>query len=297
MLGNCQMRALSSALRLLLPEAEISFTTFWQAGRRHEGARQVAARLGTPDFVVSSRFGGRFRDGTGFEELKAETGAVEVPVLLFAAFHPDLVYIFEKPGELSLLRGPVGDYHSALAAFGFLEGLSPAQTGRLFDAAVYRRLGYLDLWDPSAKGLLEAGRLAGWDLGADLMRWARRGAFMHSVNHQKTYVTADLARGVAARLGLAAAEADLDAVLADELLPQGSWPVYPPVAERYGVPGSAVFLAGGRGGPRSLGLDVFLEASFAAYHRFRLERFHCARVAAWRADAVLREELLAKALG
>lgn len=298
-MGNCQARGLANALRLLLPEAEIRYELFWQASQKVGSIEDVSRRLGPRDALVATRFAGQFADGGDFEAFKAATGALEIPVLVFAAFHPDLVYVFDRArGGGALVRGPMGDYHSALALFGHLDGLSVAQTTRLFAAETYRRLGYLDLWDSSAAGLLEAGRVAGWDLSAELMRWTRQGAFMHSINHPKMPVVADLARGVAKRLGLDVPEVDLDSYLADEFLRQGTWPVYPPVAARYGVPGSEVYLASGpKWAPRALPLDAFLEASFAAYATHRPEVLDCARVAAWRADENVRTWLRASAGG
>jgi hypothetical protein len=282
----------------MCPEADVRFSWMGRAGGKQASAQAAARETAEADAVVLTRFPGRFRDGSDFETLKGETGAVELPVLVFPAFHPDLVYVHDRGGrEGAVLRGPVGDYHSALALFAVAEGLTSVQAGRLFTAETYRRLGYLDLWDSSAAMLLEAGRVAGWDLSADLMRWTRRGAFMHSINHPKMHVVADLARGVAARAGLTTAEIDLEAVQEDEFIRQGSWPVYPPVAAHYGVPGSEVFLAQTRrtAPQRTLSLDTFLEASFAAYRRYGAARLDCPRVETWRADAVVRADLLARA--
>lgn len=297
-MGNCQARGVANALRLLLPEADVRYELFWQASAKQGGVAEASRKLGPRDALVATRFAGTFADGGDFDAFKAATGAVELPVLVFAAFHPDLVYVFDRRRPGALVRGPLGDYHSALALFGFLEGLDVAGTRRLFTAETYRRLGYLDLWDSSVEGLMEAGRVAGWDLSAELMRWARRGAFMHSINHPKMHVVADLARGVAERLGLETPEIDLETYLADEFLRQGTWPIYPPVAARYGVPASEVFLANGRNWmPRGLPLDAFLEASFAAHAGHRPDDLDCARVAAWRADEAVRAELRARAGG
>lgn len=248
------------------------------------------------DAIVATRFAGNFSDGGDFDALKARTRMVELPVLVFPAFHPDLVYLFDRRRpDTTPVRGPVGDYHSAFALFGFLEGLSEDETARLFAPETCRRLGYLDLWDSSAEALLQAGRVAGWDLSLELTRWARSGVFMHSVNHPRMNVVADLARGVATRLGLSPPEIELDAYLADEFLGQGTWPVYPAIAERYGVPASEVFFTSGKERTRPLSLDVFIEASFATYRLHRADDLVCDRVGQWRSDATVREWLMSQA--
>lgn len=243
-----------------------------------------------------TRFPGKFRDGTGFDELKAACSAIELPVLVFPAFHPDLVHVHDRADPRGgLLQSATGDYHSALVLFGYLEGLEPAGIRRLFDPAIFARLGYLDLWDPSCAMLLDTGRDAGWDLGDDLMRWTRRGAFMHSVNHPKPHVVADLALGVLRRMGLQPPEVDIETYLPDEFIAQGTWPIYPAIALQYGVPASDLFLTQPtrtRQPARSLPLDAFIAASLASYRRYATADIDCPRVAEWRRDPAITQALL-----
>ena len=300
MVGNCQARGVATCMRLLLPRAAIQYHPVFGLARRFRDAEDFGRELADVDLVFASPIDVGFRDGGRLDALLSELRAVGIPILVFPAFHPDLVYVTDRADRAGrgLIQSAVGDYHSALALFGYQEGLSPAETRNLFDAAIYRRLGYLDLWDSSASALLEAGRQAGHDLAGPLLRWSRRGAFMHSSNHPKMYVAADLARLLLTASGLEPAPCDLDAFAADEFIRQGTWPVYRPIAEHYGVPGSDLFLTQAirtRAAPRTMDLDGYLTGTFARFGRHGRSDFGCPRVEAWRADPAIWSDLRAAA--
>lgn len=279
-IGNCQGAAITTALRLLLPGAAVDYVSVYRLARRFPTAERLAGALRDYDHVAAMSFSAPFRDGSTFETLRSATGLVQIPVIVFSAYHPDVVYV--GPND-RFVRTPVGDYNSAIALFGFLRGLSVEATSRLFRPDVYRALGYLGIWEGSAESLLQLGRDAGWDLGPDLARWARRGPFMHLLNHPRTFVTNDLARGLAARLGLAVPEVDLDSYVEDEIVRLGAFPVYPGVAEPLGLEGSLVFLQPAVGGamPVPIRLRPFLEGSFTSYRATRRERLVSPRVEEW----------------
>ena len=110
---------------------------------------------------------------------------------------------------------------------------------------------------------------------------------MHSINHTKLYVVADLARGLLTRAGVPFEECDLDAFLPDDLGGQGSWPVYPEIAQHYGVPGSALFFKAEtrRSGPaRTMSRAEFVAASYANYDRRERKLLISQRVQGWLND-------------
>ncbi len=298
--GNCQARAAAHAMRLLDPEAEVRFLSAFGIARRFPRLADLTAALSGFDAVFAGRFAAPFRDAGTFDSLKSGSGAIEIPVIVFPAFHPDLVYVqdlADGTGQRFVQSG-VGDYHSALVLFAYLEGLSPEGARRLFDPEIYRRLGYLDLWAGAAEAVIETGRLAGHDLSADLLRWSRRGTFMHATNHPKMFVAADIARSLLRRAGIEPRDCDVDHYLPDEFIPQGTWPVYPEIAACYGVAGSELFLtqATRTHAPlRTMTLDSFIAASFAAYRCHARADFACPRVTAWRTNPAVWATLRARA--
>lgn len=282
-LGNCQGAAVATALRLLLPGAHVAYQSVYRIARRYPTMADLLAELAGCDTVFAGSFAAPFRDGGTFENLRAGTGLVQMPVIVFSAYHPDIVYVGDPSDAARLVKTPLGGYNSALVLFGFLQGLSVDETVRLFCPEACRVVGYLGLWEASGETLLGLGRDAGWDLGPDLARWARRGPFMHMINHPRTFVTNDLARGLLDRAGVPYPAVDLDSYVADEIARLGSWPLYPAIAEQFGLAGSHVFLrpAEKDAMPRTIRLRAFVDGSFASYRAAGRERLACPRVEQW----------------
>ncbi|MDB5511090.1 MAG: protein of unassigned function [Enterovirga sp.] len=297
--GNCQGAAITTAMRLLLPEAEIAYHSVHAVARRFPRMSDLVRAVSGCDVVFAGHFTAPFRDGGDFETLRAETRLVPIPVVVFSAFHPDAVYVGDMADNTRLVRTPVGYYNSALALFGFLKGLTPTETLRLFDFETYRYLGYMDAWRDAQATLLQLGRDAGYDLETDFLRWSRRGVFMHVINHPRMFVTNDLARGLLRKAGIPFADCDLDSFASDEIAALGAWPVYPPIAEQYGVPGSEVFLrpAARRRPPATIGLTDFVHQSFAAYRAADPALLRNDRVAHWLAADGIADDLAARARG
>ena len=283
---------MARVMRLRRPDATVDYLSAGTLGRRRRSLAAFSDAFTSYDHVFAQPIAWRH---VGAEHLAAlaerHPGHVKAPNIVFSAFHPDLVYV-GGPGA-PFVESPVGHYNSALALYGYLAGLSVEQTLRLFDGRLYERLGYLDLWDYASDTLLTLGREAGLDLAGPLARWTRRGLFMHSTNHPRLFVLVDLAGLLLERAGLAFTSFDLDSYLVDDLALQGMWPVYEPVARRYGVPGASVFQAQQRGRePRKpavvYGLTAFVEGSYARYAAIPRGRLVSDRVESWLASDPVR---------
>ncbi len=295
--GNCQGQAVAHAMRMLLPERDVAFTSVFGIARRHRTMAALVAATRDADAVFATAFAAPFRDEGTFEDLRAGTRLHVIPTLVFSAFHPDAVYVGERAEEAPLM-GPMGGHHSALALHGYLEGFDPERTLRLFRAEAFRRVGYLDVWDEAVATLVERGRHADYPLAEAILRWTRRGAFMHGINHPKMFVAADLARGLLRRAGIGFEDLDLEGYLPDDVIRSGTWPVYPAIGAHYGIPASELFLKAPtrKTGPaRTLTLRAFVEASHASYRTRDRSALRSVRVEAWRADEAVRRDLAALA--
>lgn len=192
---------------------------------------------------------------------------VTVPLLLFNAFQPDVCYA-RRRGTQELTTWP---YNSAIAAWGYIQGLTVEDTARLFNAATYRALGYLDAWGPAVDAL--RGAFAASDLkprfDAFMQRVQREGCFMHTSNHPQIGPVALLARLAAAEAGVKCFDEPAPGELADGL--NGTiWPVYPEIARALGLgPGSLTWKYPVRN-RRIDGVRDFVEHSFAAYAEQRI---------------------------
>lgn len=297
LIGNCQASAISTAMRLLRPDADVVFTSAFGIDRTYPRMEDLVRAGAAFDFVFANAFAAPFRDGGTFETLRAGVNLVPIPTVVFSAFHPDAIYVGDRIGGgdgRDIVYGPMGGYHSALALHGYLEGFTLDETERLFGRETFSRLGYLDVWPDAEAALLKLGRDAGYPLDDEIVRWARRGSFMHGINHPKVFVANDLARGLLAKAGIAHGECDLDSYVADPFIAAGTWPIYPDIAAYYGVAGSSLFLKAPsrRTGPtRTMTLRAFLKASFASYARRPRARLVSPRTETWRESDAIRSDL------
>lgn len=288
-IGVCQAGAIAKAMRYLLPDARVDFVSAFTAARRFPRLADLMANADGYDHVFSSIYLPRFKGGGTIDTLRTHPKVRLIPTIVFSAYHPDLIHVGVQDAVTltGLISGPMGHSHSAITLYAYLSGFSQAQALRLFAEPVFERLGYFDLWDESVSYLRGLGRQADYDLDTHLTRWARRGCFMHSINHPKQHVVSDLARGLLTRAGITFEQCDLDAFLPDDLGGMGSWPVYPEIAQHYGVPGSALFFKAEtpRSGPaRTMTRAAFVKAAYAYYANRPREILVNARVQGWQAD-------------
>jgi hypothetical protein len=262
--------------------------------RRFRDLDGLVRHLRGADHVFAHFFPVGFLPGGNVLDLQKQVPQLRLfPTVVFPAFHPDIVYVGDIASlRLSkLVRGPLGPSHSAIALCGFLEGLSVAETLGLYNDAVFEQLGYYRSWEEGTANLLAAARDTQFGLEQELTRWSRRGCFMHDANHPKLPVLGDIARRLATEAGLRPLAVRVEDYLPDTLVDEAMWPVYPAIAERYGVPAQALFRAPPvKGRPsRLLDLAAFVSESFALYARLPRERLTAARVAAWRGDPEIRK--------
>jgi hypothetical protein len=152
----------------------------------------------------------------------------------------------------------------------------------LFNRLVYARLGYLDAFG-KARTLLER-RLA--DFAGLFESWHARGPFMHTANHPRVFVLADIARAAAIGAGLLPQDTPAVTPAFDHLAGNTIWPVYPEIAEALGVPGGLVFkraAPAGRLDGLYLGLQALVHESYARYARLPEAVFQGEEIGATRA--------------
>ncbi len=277
---------MAQALRLLAPQSPVRYISMGTLKRDHGSLDALARLLHGHDHVYSQAFPDGLIPGGGSAQLaQAEPRLKLVPALVFSAFHPDMVYAGAASdlAALKLAPSPLGQYHSAIVLTAHRLGLDAERAVSLFREDVFARLGYLDRWEPAVRELSAAAEQAGFSLDRELTRWARRGAFMHLMNHPKAFVVGDIAKRILRESGIEPAPVEVEDYLADELIHDVVWPIYPPVAAQFGLTGSYLFKAKARAGsfPVLYDLPGFVAASYALYDGSSVANRHCPRVEAW----------------
>lgn len=229
--GNCQAQGLALALQAWVPGVEtyIQPVATLPLGQPEEIDR-VQQTLLSCEYVLLQTVDHRrpqFVDFISGITQTAPDRVVRFPVVVFNGFHPDCVYVMRDGVALD---GPIGSYHSAIAAAAWLEGVSAERAVKLFNAYVYARLGYFEAF---ADGLAHM-RSKVFD-GFDLELCASRNrVFMHTINHPGIDVSVELARQILDRLGLDRRSSIIEPM--DPLAGSGTWPLYAEIAQRLEVP-------------------------------------------------------------
>ncbi|MBD8621591.1 GSCFA domain-containing protein [Pseudomonas sp. CFBP 13727] len=190
-----------------------------------------------------------------------------IPNIYYALYHPDIIYVQNDSGNI---KGPMGEYHSGLILFAWKQSLSLGQTADLFTRDVYAHVGYFEHATSSANLLLETGINVGIPLDHLLERWRFKACFMHSMNHPKLNVLADIARAVLIREGMSYIPG-VEQYMEDSLALHPCWPVYPDIAAVYGIEGSYFFKQvtdRSSSKPKMIDLNELIAQSFEIYDKY-----------------------------
>jgi hypothetical protein len=287
-LGNCHSLDIAYAMKLLNVSATVHRYPI-QTKSRITGNMLIRA-LRTYDHVFLQDFGEGLIPGGSSDLLSGElANATKYPTLLFGAYHPDSIFVHLRSKSDAFLWGAIGQHHSALALFSYRAGLPAEAALRLYEPEVFETLGYFDVWGAASAQLLALAKSYSLDLSADFLRWARRSCFMYTINHPKPHVFFDMARRLLDKAGIAQEPVDFENYAIDDLARDVVFPVYPAIAEHYGIPGSYVFKAA-QYSPGGLNIggfwDIpgFVRESYRVYARHKAEDLTNERVQGWLDD-------------
>ncbi|MFT4098906.1 MAG: WcbI family polysaccharide biosynthesis putative acetyltransferase [Rhodoblastus sp.] len=293
--GNCQSFGYAFALKLFDPSLVVDRYPLVAPGLTD--LKTLRAALADYGLVFAQDFGPQIlRDNGTSEALFADMpDVVRLPTINFYGFHPDTIHLLDPTKNHRFILGPAGVYHSALALFGHVSGFSVEQTQALFTHETFAFVGYLDVWPSAVEEVLRAGQAANMNLDGAVARWARGRPFMYTPVHPRPQVLFDIARLAMDKAGMRAQALDTADYAVDDLSRDYILPVYPPLAEHYGLVGSTVLKLAhyrfSRGVGDMLPLADYIARSFACYaERTRAQLVH-ERVDQWLADAEISRTL------
>jgi hypothetical protein len=272
-LFNCQAEGVAGALRALRPGDDVVHFSYPHLVGSPPALAEAAAVLQTCDLVIASETPFGLGPASPAELRRKGVHVAAIPPILFGGFHPDIC--FPGPGTADgggAFHGPTGLCHSRISLAGFLADLSVENTAALYNRLVFSRLGYFNQFGEDRALLVARFRdVAGYNLNPWFDAWVRSGCFMHSFNHPKVHVLADLARIACELLGLPAAEVPPQTIQSDRLALLAAHPVYPDLAAYFGVPANPLFQLPMQGsvGRSSVSLEAYLALCFRDYRSVR----------------------------
>ncbi len=293
--GNCQSFGYAFALKLFDPALVVD--RYPLVAPSLTDLKTLRAALADYDLVFSQDFGPQIlRDNATSDALFADMpGVVRLPTVNFYGFHPDTIHLLDPTKNYRFIMGPAGVYHSALALFGHLAGFTVEQTEALFTHDAFAFVGYLDVWPSAVEEVLRAGQAAGMKLENAVALWARGRAFMYTPTHPRPQVLFDIARIAMEKAGLRADPLEPADYAVDDLSRDYILPVYPPLAEHYGLRGSSVLKLShyrfSRGVGEMLALRDYIARSFEHYRERRREQLVHERVDQWLGDKEISRTL------
>jgi hypothetical protein len=255
-ISNCQTTGLGNSLSLLCPDVDVVTCDIWrfQAEADH-WKREVG---GFDHLIVNPEI-----QALGVVDFYGFPAVTWIPSFNFRGFHPDMSNVFCNGVSV---KSPMDDYHSVLVFAAFKNGLSEAQARQLFSVDVYEQVGFFGIWESEKKALVARFEELGLDIRFDFVRWMRDGGFMHSMNHPRINAVYDLAEKIAKRLQ-SGVTTDTGIKPHDNLMAGPIYPIYPEVAERYGVGGGSYSFKPA-GSYRVLSLEQFIDGCYRVYFDF-----------------------------
>lgn len=274
--GNCQANGIADCLAAMLPSARI-LPGFARDIR--EGLIDFEKTLSQSDVVVTLT-SMRARVTSTLKDLnRTHVPVIVLPTIYYTGFHPDFIHVAAAGRGV---KSPVGSGNSAIALAGWLDGLSVEQTVSLFRREIFEHLGYLEYDRQAESNLLSEAKGLGFDLDDEMRRWRSTGCFVYAPNHPKINVLASLARATLGLLDVKPTVQHVEQLIPDLFAANVSWPVYPELAAKLGVPGEYVFkpASGSRkvAAPlRTLDLEAFVRGSFESYAEIERDQIEVAR--------------------
>ena len=257
--ANCQGEGLANCIRSMNSELTVDFCMVTEI---QNGTRSVLDLVASYDYLFAQKF---IQD---FIPPNLSHKVIYFPSIAFSAFHPDITYLRGRRngGDVETVESLMVTYHSAIAVFGFLHGLSVEKILGFYNTYVFSKLGYIDAWKSSRDLLLEEALSLDMPLNDAFSSWARRGCFMYSFNHPELNVMSDIAIVLMEKAGIPIFNYNGSQFLADPLKAMPVWPIYPAIGGRYGINGDYAFKRHDPFGV--ITLRTFVEDSYIRYAEY-----------------------------
>ncbi len=257
-LGNCQVGGIADSISLLFDNIE------------------VEREIHTFDITALSSVLEKHLKSQGFliacDSVKALIGTnqslskfqlsenIYFPTISFAAFHPDIQYVFVDGSVVK--NGLGGDWNSRILLWAYLNGLSQTAAQELFCKETFDELGYFNEWNRSNEDLEHSFLKTGFDYGRWIRKVKRSGVFMYGINHPNQIALSELSVQLAEKIfpDMSAHSINLHGLTSD-YLSHIVWPIYPEIGERLGLEGQYLW----RASKKICDLNDFTEMCYNAY--------------------------------
>jgi hypothetical protein len=278
-LGNCQVGGLTASLRLLVPN--VRFSRKLISGERKELKRELIKHSKRKLLIQDSVLRIVNSDET-LRGLLSEDYTV-YPTITFSAFHPDTHYMFCN--DRVIKNGLGSDWNSRILVYAYLNELTVGESLQLFNKESFRNLGYFDEWSKSSEELRRTFEDCSFDYGQWIRGVQRSGQFMYGINHPMPVGLTHLAQQIADReFSSSSSLVNQVNVEPKDYLSHIVWPLYPEIAEEFGMQGDYNW----RVGRKTANLQEFVQRCFNSWDHLGLRSLEIKYVP----DSTVRDNLV-----
>jgi len=229
--GNCQVKSLVPCFQILLA-GSFQVSGIWDF---HPESKKLLnnAIKGNPDLIITNL------DIEIVKNAGWDGQILKIPSIYFGGFHPDTIYFRKDNGQTPMFFKNNASI-SAIALWSVKNGLSVQEALQLYQEEVFHDLGYFDYFDVCLEALAFDFERHKISTNAVYKFICSRSIFMWGPLHPKIKIMMTLASEVCASLSLKVTQNPeaLGELMPDPLQQEYAWGVYPPIADRLGVPGT-----------------------------------------------------------
>ncbi len=272
--GNCQVKSLAFALNYVSQDVEfehVQVHSLHPSKAEAHIATRIAEIRADGDLVLAFRLSDKFF-GLAADEIAGTFDGQQVLTisnLYFGGYHPDIVVLGTAHKRV---EGPLDQYRSRIALYGYMHDMSVDETIGLYNADTYEALGYFREWDNSLARLATSDEAVDVKFVQQYATLLRSHLSMYMPNHPTPVVFGRWAQTIVADLAERGLASPRDWTPQDSLLPAlftdtSVFPVYPEIATHHGMafPGSYIFKAPGYTNASFLTLESYLRREFQAF--------------------------------
>lgn len=199
---------------------------------------------------------------------------ISFPTIAFEGEMQDCVYI----GEENEVKSPVGSYHSFIIFCAFYFNISEEYCIRLFNQHFYKKLGYIDVIEPTRTRLQVLLAVHGVDSHL-VDKWISSDQFMHTINHPKLFVIEDVLKQLLVANKIPFRDVNVSGFMKDPLAEGASFPrLIETLSNKALLAEKLYFKKGGTSEPpQFVSLQDFISASYKVYSKLDKNKLTTAR--------------------
>lgn len=235
-IGNCQV---STAYHLLATCSgltvidRLDINSLSSEGFKERQQAVIAMAREGSGVIVSHRLGDNFGD-IATSALSALNGNYFTTTnIYFSGLHPDIVYLGSFPNKRYV--SALGDYHSRIIVFSYIQGVSEAECIARFTGATYEAAGYFDEFEKSAQELRRRDETVDIKFADQFLETVRNNPALYTVNHPIITTIYEQAKKICEFFGVTY-DGYPDTYFGNALSAATWWPIYPEIAEYHKLP-------------------------------------------------------------